>query len=244
MPRSKNYEPGNAKPHPLSRSKLQLFHECPRCFYFDQRRGLRRPSGPPFTLNDAVDRLLKREFDSYRTSGTPHPLLTAQGIAAVPFLHPELDNWRNFRRGLRVVHPETNFEVYGALDDVWQESGTGRLIVADYKATAKTSEVGIDSEWQISYKRQVELYQWLLRGAGFDVCDTAWFVYANGDSTAPSFGAKLEFRMTLIPYVGGTAWVPPALVAAKSALDAPQPPRGTANCPFCGYYQKRTLIEV
>jgi len=40
----------------LSRSKIDLFVECPRCFWLDVGQGVRRPSGPPFTLNNAVRR--------------------------------------------------------------------------------------------------------------------------------------------------------------------------------------------
>lgn len=54
MARSRNlFRPG--KPFKISRSGLELFAECPRCFYFDKRLGLSRPSGFPFNLNSAVD---------------------------------------------------------------------------------------------------------------------------------------------------------------------------------------------
>lgn len=47
----------------LSRSKIDLFLECPRCFYLDRKLGVARPPGFPFSLNSAVDKLLKKEFD-------------------------------------------------------------------------------------------------------------------------------------------------------------------------------------
>ena len=43
----------------LSRSKIGLFLECPRCFYIDNKLGTGRPPGFPFNLNSAVDALLK-----------------------------------------------------------------------------------------------------------------------------------------------------------------------------------------
>ena len=55
----------------LSRSKIELFTECPRCLWLDVARGIRRPSGPPFTLNNAVDALMKAEFDRYRAAAEP-----------------------------------------------------------------------------------------------------------------------------------------------------------------------------
>ena len=69
----------------LSRSKIELFTECPRCFYLDNKLGTGRPRGPAFTLNIAVDALLKREFDAHRLKKTAHPLMKKYKVDAVPF---------------------------------------------------------------------------------------------------------------------------------------------------------------
>ncbi len=68
------YVPDSDNPFKISRSKLELFIECPRCFYLDRRLGISRPPGFPFALNSAVDHLLKNEFDSYRNEGKQHPI--------------------------------------------------------------------------------------------------------------------------------------------------------------------------
>jgi CRISPR/Cas system-associated exonuclease Cas4 (RecB family) len=236
--RKKLYEPGGTEPYPLSRSKIDLFLNCPRCFCLDQRHGVGRVSGPPFTINSAIDGLLKREFDVHREAGTVPRVLADAGLDYVPFKHDKIDDWRNFRRGVRALHPATNFDVYGALDDVWQDPATGEIIVADYKATAKASDVGIDADWQISYKRQVELYQWLLSGNGFEVSETAWFVYANGDVSAQAFGARMDFKISLIPYAGDTTWVEPTLRKIKETLEADPPPKAPEECTWCAYRKK------
>ena len=49
----------------ISRSKIDLFLECPRCFYLDIQKKIKRPQGFPFNLNNAVDMLLKKEFDRH-----------------------------------------------------------------------------------------------------------------------------------------------------------------------------------
>jgi len=81
-------------PFRLSRSKIDLFLECPRCFWLDRKKGISRPGMPAFTLNSAVDALLKKEFDLLRKSGQPHELMRQYGIEAIPFKHPEIDVWR------------------------------------------------------------------------------------------------------------------------------------------------------
>jgi hypothetical protein len=54
------------KEYKISRSKIELFTECPRCFYLEVVKGVKRPSMPGFSLNSAVDELLKKEFDILR----------------------------------------------------------------------------------------------------------------------------------------------------------------------------------
>ncbi|MBI4042338.1 MAG: hypothetical protein HY391_02570 [Deltaproteobacteria bacterium] len=78
-----------------------------------------RPSGPPFTLNLAIDRLLKEEFDQYRVVGKPHPVMEQYEIDALPLQHEQLDTWRNSRKGVQVEYEPSGFLVYGAVDDLW-----------------------------------------------------------------------------------------------------------------------------
>ena len=193
MPRTRNlYDPNCEKPYRLSRSRIENFMRCPRCFYIDRKLGIDVPSGPPFTLNIAVDTLLKKEFDVHRENGTPHPYMIDAGIDAVPAIHPMLDDWRKNFVGIRYLHTPTNLEIQGAIDDLWI-GPDGKYIVADYKATAKKSEINLDADWQISYKRQMEVYQWLLRQNGLDVSNESWFVYCNGQLDNEGFNGKINF---------------------------------------------------
>ena len=208
--------------------------DCPRCFYLDRRLGVGRPAGFPFNLNSAVDELLKREFDRHRTAGTPHPLMIGAGLNAVPHAHPQLETWRENFRGVRTVHEVTNLELSGAIDDLWRDLGTGELIVADYKSTSKAGEVGIDADWQISYKRQLEFYQWLLRRQGLTVSSRGWFVYCNGRKDLPTFDARLEFKIKLIPYDGDDGWVEGTLREIRETLSAAEPPP-SVDCEYCDY---------
>jgi hypothetical protein len=103
----------------LSRSKLDLFLECPRCFYDDVALGNGRPGGPAFTLNIAVDELFKREFDAYRARQEPHPLFASVGLDAVPLQDPRLDAWRRNFTGVRWLDQDTSWTLFGAVDDLW-----------------------------------------------------------------------------------------------------------------------------
>lgn len=220
----------------LSRSKIDLFLECPRCFYLDNKLGTSRPRGPAFTLNVAVDALFKKEFDQYRAQGTQHPLMEKYHIDAVPFVHKNLDTWRENFEGIEYVHKPTGLTVSGAVDDIWLLRN-GQLVVVDYKATAKDGviETLADSAWETQYQRQIGVYIWLLRQNGFDVSDTGYVVYANGDSGKASFDNVLHFVTTLVPCEGDTTWIEPTLMEIKKCLDDNMFPRSNSECEFCQY---------
>src|SRR3954471_6981713 len=213
------YKPGQTAPYKISRSKIELFMQCPRCFWLDGRLKIGRPSSPPFNINKAIDELFKKEFDSYRAKGEPHPLMVSYQVDAIPFAHERLDVWRQNFTGVVAIHKPTNLHVFGAVDDIWVNQ-TGELIVVDYKATAKAADVSIDSDWQISYKRQLEVYQWLLRQNGFQVSNTGYFVYTNGRFDLDGFADKLEFRTKVIPYTGHDSWIEPTLQKMKASLES------------------------
>jgi RecB family exonuclease len=225
------------KPYKLSRSKIEAYVSCPRCFYLDRKCGTKQPPMFPYTLNTAVDTLLKREFDQYRIAQKPHPYLIEHNIDAIPFAHAELDDWRMNQRGIKYHHIPTNFIIMGVIDDVWINS-QGELIIVDYKATSVNKEVTLDDRG--SYKRQMEIYQWLFRKNGFNVSNTGYFVYCNGDKGKSSFDNTLHFKISLLPYEGNDGWVEETLLAIKTCLMDDVLPEPSQNCDYCAYYKAVT----
>jgi hypothetical protein len=219
----------------LSRSKISLFLDCPRCFYIDNKLGTARPPGYPFNLNSAVDALLKKEFDAHRAKKTPHPLMKAYGLEAVPFAHAQMDEWRDSLRGGVVYKHSTGLTICGGVDDIWV-TPKNELIVVDYKATSKDQKIeSLDEEWHDGYKRQIEIYQWLLRQNGFTVSDTGYWVYANASRDKEAFDGQLEFELTLVPHKGSDAWVEGTLQEIKKCLDGDDLPAAAPDCDFCTY---------
>ncbi len=202
-----------------------------------------RPPGFPFNLNTAVDTLLKKEFDIHRAGKTPHPLMKTYGIDAVPFQHMMMDEWRENFKGIQYLYTPTNFLVTGAVDDIWQNK-QGELIVVDYKSTSKNSEVSLDADWQISYKRQLEIYQWLLRQLGYPVAPVGYFVYANGITDREAFDGKLEFDVKVLPYEGNDTWVAGALRNIRACLDADTVPPAGEQCDYCRYREAVAGVET
>jgi CRISPR/Cas system-associated exonuclease Cas4 (RecB family) len=245
--RSSPYKPGQSTPYKISRSKIDLFMQCPRCFWLDVRLGIKRPSSAPFQINKAIDELFKKEFDIYRAKKEPHPIMLDNQLKAVPMQHPKLDDWRYNFTGVTTLHKPTNLHIFGAIDDIWVDD-LGEVIVVDYKATAKAGEVSLDAGWQIAYKRQMEIYQWLLRQNGLKVSNTGYFVYTNGRLDLDGFYNKVEFKTKLIPYTGDDGWVEPAIIKLKECMDGEIPEVGTAamggECEHCAYARERTKLTI
>ena len=219
----------------ISRSKVDLFIECPLCFWLDQKAKIKRPSGPPFSLNVAVDHLFKNEFDLSRGKGVP-ARLAKEGLSFIPVSHPKLDQWRENFKG--VTRQFGDIEFFGAIDDLWVDM-FGVHYVVDYKATSKADEVSLDADWQISYKRQVEFYQWLLRGNNLEMSNQAWFVYTNGIKDDAPFNDVLRFRTKLLSYDGDSSWIEPTLISLTACLNSDTPPKSHHKCAYCQFIGKR-----
>lgn len=236
------YDPKSSEPFKLSRSKIDNFLNCPRCFYIDRRLGIDKPPGFPFNLNSAVDFLLKKEFDVYRRQKMVAPLVKEAGLDLIPFFHPQMHAWRENFVGVQALHEKTNLLITGAVDDLWVDKN-GVVYVVDYKATSKDAEVSLEADWQIGYKRQMEIYQWLLRKNGLEVSDTGYFVYCNGRTDLPSFSKRLDFDVKLIPYIGDDFWVEKTIADIWDCLQSDKIPESSPDCDYCLYSKSLNDLE-
>lgn len=247
---SQPYKPGQKTAYRVSRSKIELFMQCQRCFWLDVRLKITRPNGPPFNINKAIDELFKKEFDYYRAKNIAHPLMLESAVDAVPYSHKQLNKWRRAlgdNAGIDIIHKPTNLHLFGAVDDVWIDK-SGQLIIVDYKATAKTEPVkalGPEGSWHDMYRRQMEIYQWLFKQNGFKVNDTGYFVYATGSWAHDRFDNVVKFETHIFGHHGNSDWVDKTILEMKQVMDNnTMPPVGVAamggSCDFCSYARKRT----
>lgn len=237
------YDPKSKAPFTVSRSKIDLFLECPRCFYLDRKKGLGRPSMPGWSLNSAVDALLKHEFDLLRKQGQAYELMKLYKIDAVPFDHPDLPQWRGDVTpfsGAKVLHKPTNLIIDGLIDDVWQDK-KGNLLIVDYKSTSTSKELSLDDEYKQGYKKQMEIYQWIFRQLGFKVSNTGYFVFANAGKNRDKFDGRLEFAMSILIHQGDDSWVEPTIFKIKKTLNSIFIPKSGEDCEYCQY---RKLIGL
>lgn len=183
-----------------------------------------------------------------------HPYIENKGISAIPFSHEDLEKWRNNRIGIQYLHPQTDFLLFGAVDDVWQLP-SGELVIVDYKAKATTGEITLEPKrkkngdlvktdrYLISYQKQIEFYQWLFCMNGFPVSNTAYFLFANAQKNREAFNDTLEFEKTLIAYEGDTSWIEPTIEAISACLNSEDLPAPGHECDYCAYREKAYSFE-
>ena len=231
--RKKLFDPASKEPFLLSRSKLEIFIKCPKCFYLDRRMGVKPPGMPSMTLNRAVDTLMKAEFDGYRQRRAPHPAFLKRGIEAIPLDHPDISIWQSNFKGIKFLHQPTNFLVSGAPDEILVVNGEWSVI--DFKGTSSKEEiVALDTEYRLANARQVEVYTWLLRMNGHPVGRKAYLLFANARTDRQSFDGRLEFDLQLVEHLTNVDWIEPTLMQIKECLlgEVPKPSPDCENCRY------------
>ena len=112
------------------------------------------------------------------------------------------------------------------------------------KATSKRKPIiELNEPWHESYKRQMEVYQWLVRRNGYDVSDTGYFVYCNGSTDKEIFDGRLEFEVTVIPYTGNDTWIEATIHEIHNCLNSPAIPNADPECDYCTYREAATEVE-
>jgi hypothetical protein len=229
------YKPDHPEPYEVSRSQIQNFMNCPACFWMSRAKGIKFPGMPGFLLNTATDTLLKKDFDKYRELQQSHPFMERHGLGhLVPYKHEDFETWtKSLQLGLRTLHEPTNFLIGGGLDDVWHDPKTDEIFIVDYKSTAgrrnedltALQEISLVGPYKETYKRQMDMYQWIMRQNGFNVNKTGYFVYVNGDQHFEDGmleedidKAYMKFDVQLISYEADDSWVNQAILDLKDCL--------------------------
>lgn len=227
------YNPNDSAPYRISRSKVELFLECPYCFYIDRRCGIARPPTYAFNLNLAVDLLLKKEFDQYRKEKTPHPLMANFDSTLELFDHEDLNKWRENFVGVQFFHEDTNLILTGAVDDLWKRKDD--IIVVDYKATSSPYKISYNHKRYDQNKRQLEFYSYLLANNGFSMSDDGYFVVCNAKQSEEAFNELLQFDISIIEHKIDTSWIEDTIFDLSETLMSDSAPCSKDTCNYCKY---------
>ncbi len=237
--KNNTYKYESGKTFKLSRSGIDSFIKCQRCFYLNKVGNIKDIGMPGFSLNSAHDELMKKELDAYREKAEAHPYMESLNKNLIPFQHEKMEEWRNNFKGIAYHHKKTDLIITGAIDDVWIDTDTNELIIVEYKSTSTQSEIDLNdgTPWKEQYKRQIDIYQWLFRMNGFEVSDDSVFLYSNGIKTAEKFNDVMKFKTYVLEYKGSTDWVEPKIIEIKKVLDQTSIPSLNEECETCSYVE-------
>lgn len=210
----------------LSPNSLNLFLECPHCFWLDKNQGIKRPPLYPYALNYAVDSLLKEEFDAYRSKKIPHPLFKDNNIKANLFSNQKLLNqWRNNLSGIRYFDEDLKATLLGAVDDIL-EFDDGNLAPLDYKSTGNAVENIYDR-----FQLQLDTYTFLLEKNGYKTVRKGYLAFYIVDKTR-GFIDRLPFRKEVIEIDTNPSDIYEIFKDAVGMLRKETPPEHSADCQF------------
>jgi hypothetical protein len=165
-------KPPSVKPMSLSPSSIHLFLECPRCFWMDKIKGIKRPSGPFPSLPNGMDRVLKTHFDRHRGENTAPEELEGKFRGRLFQDVEKLKIWRNNYRGLRYTDKKSGFILMGALDDLFVTED-GKHAPLDFKTRGFPRKEDTHSY----YQHQMDIYSLLLEKNGLPPAGFAILIF-------------------------------------------------------------------
>ena len=244
------YKPNQEEDFNISRGKFSDFLNCPRCFYIDRVTGIISPGTPGWTLNALTDTLLKDEFDECREKQKPHKILVQNNLShIVPFQHDDINKWRDsLHHGLQARFKDTNIILKGGIDDVWINTKTDELIVADYKSQQSNYGVSqstyFNSPYKDGYKKQLDFYAYLLKEMGFKVSNDSYLYICNAINENKGFNGKMIFNEVLIHYKVNTSYIDSKIQSMIDVLNTSKPPQSNESCENCAYANRRSELDL
>lgn len=154
----------------LSPSKLNLFLECPLCFWLSEVKNIHRPKGVVPSLPGGMDILIKKYFDKYRALGESPPEIKEK-VKGKPLGLDLLKKWRHWKTGLRYEDKKLNAILYGALDECFVDKDI--YIPVDYK----TRGFDLIEDPRKYYQTQLDCYALFLESNGYKHASFGYLIY-------------------------------------------------------------------
>lgn len=255
----------------LSRSKFDDYRKCKRCFYLITVKGLIPPGTPKFTMNSTTDKLLKKEFDFCRENQESHKTLIANDLGHIipyknndkanniygdPIIRSEtkvqynkMEAWRVNYHGLQARFKDTNYVLYGSVDDIWLDTKNNSLILVDYKSQANAEKVSqetyFDDGYKDGYQTQLDFYSYLLKQQNLkeNIADYAYLYVVNTRGLDDKFENKLLFESTLIQTKTQTDYLEDQIKDMINTFELTDTPDPNKKCKNCAYARQRSVFD-
>jgi len=215
----------------LSPSTLNIFLECPRCFWLDKIKGIKRPRGIFPSLPGGMDAVIKKYFDGFRLNGSMPPEVQSKVPGKLFSDITTLEKWRNWRRSdLRYEDKSSNATLIGALDDCLVENGC--YIPLDYKTRGSQ----LKDDPRKYYQNQLDCYCLMLESCGFRTKGLAYLLYYWPQEVRQD--SIVKFHVEPIRIETNIESAKRVVQDAARLLSGPMPKPGT-SCEYCNLVAKR-----
>ena len=217
----------------LSQSSLNLFLECPLCFWLDRNKRIKRPETPRSSLPNGMDLLIKDYFDIYRAKGELPPELVGK-VDVKPLNNQQLLNrWRSRSEGLRYEDKELNAILLGLLDECFVNNDL--YIPVDYK----TRGFNLKEDSLSYYQTQLDCYTFLLEANGYKHPSFGYLIYCIPEEVKEN--GQVRFRIEPKKLNTNPSAALKLFREAVYLLRGPQP-KSHSNCQFC--YLGEQLFKI
>lgn len=210
----------------LSPSRMNLFFECPRCFWLRVNQNVKRPSGPFPSLPSGVDDKVKEHFDRFRKIDDSPPELYDLDLQLFEG-RKFLEKARSWRTEPKLRLEKLDAVLRGGVDDLLKDKN-GNFVVMDYKTRGyppKKKDGAPDY-----YRRQVNLYSLILSENGYRTADYGLILYFYPDKFTEegSFMFNTEIRKVELDMKKAREMVEDAVETLEGEI-----PDHSEDCDFC-----------
>jgi len=213
----------------ISPSTINLFKDCPRCFYLHLIKNIKRPQGIFPSLPGGMDKILKEHFDRFMEKGQLPPELREGECAKNKCkLYNDKENlkiWRNNFKGIQYLHKKSNILVRGAVDNLLEKDG--KLIVLDYK----TRGYPLKEDTHEHYITQMDIYNFLLRKNGYKTEDYTYLLFYYPNKVTET--GEVIFDTKLIKIKTSVKRAEKVINDAIDVLLSDKEPKASEGCEYC-----------
>tara|TARA_Y100000022_G_scaffold200051_1_gene214139 strand:+ start:1202 stop:1936 length:735 start_codon:yes stop_codon:yes gene_type:complete len=235
MFKKKLYSNNSSRPFKLSRTKIDLFFECRRCFFLDQKFGIKRPHGTPLVLSNRIVNDFKKELNVCRVEKNIHSKVKELNKNLIPISHVKLEEWKSSFKGASFLDESTNLLIFGIIDDIWWDRSTNKNHSVIIKSNSKKNQMSYENIWQ-GYWRQLSLYSYLLSKNLLSMSSTGILVFINTPTSIDQMENRKNFNLNIFEKILDFDWIEPTIKEISKTLNKENPPESSKKCKFCDYY--------
>jgi hypothetical protein len=225
----------------LSRSALDLYAECPRCFWFDKERGVKRPESIWSTLNGGYKYSIRAYLDACRDRGLelpPQLIGRVDGVLANRITIKRI-------RGKSFSCQMGGIIFSGEFEDALEASNGDIVPLINVFRGFPVTEKGLSP----AYQNKADAFSLLLRENNMRVSEYAYIVIWYMDHKQQDFARPFDFHLEVHKVETFPENTTRQINNAIMSLESSEPPESGYDletgekCSYCTFRETNNLIS-